>query len=230
MKSPVPGTPSPVPGTPSPVPGQNARQGSLFETAPALPAGMAYEPDFLAPPEEAALLDTIGGLPLEEARYKQYTAKRRVASYGSSYDYEANERRPAPPFPSFLFPLRDKAGAWAGVPPGDFVHALVAEYRPGTQLGWHRDVPDYEVVVGISLGTACRMRFRPYPGRAKSGPTSRLPLPAPFGLVLEPRSVYVLRGAARWEWQHSIPPTKALRYSITLRTLSARGRQPRQGR
>ena len=100
-----------VPGPRSLVPDREARQGALFEPAPALPGGMAYEPDFLAPAEEAALLETIRTLALEEARYKQYTAKRRVASFGSSYDYEAHERTPAPPLPSFLYPLREKAGA-----------------------------------------------------------------------------------------------------------------------
>jgi alkylated DNA repair dioxygenase AlkB len=29
----------------------------------------------------------------------------------------------------------------------------------------------------------------------------------------------VLAGEARWKWQHSIPPTKEERYSITFRTL-----------
>ena len=223
------------PGPRSPVPGPRARQAELFGMGQALPEGMAYEPDFLAPAEEADLLETIRALPLEEARYKQYTAKRRVASFGSSYDYDANERMPAPPLPSFLLPLRERAGAWAGVRPGDFAHALVAEYRPGTQLGWHRDVPDFEVIIGLSLGAACRMRFRPYPGAvsrqpsAVGRPSSRITTHesrlTPFELLLEPRSIYVLRGAARWSWQHSIPPTKALRYSITLRTLSARGRR-----
>jgi alkylated DNA repair dioxygenase AlkB len=40
-------------------------------------------------------------------------------------------------------------------------------------------------------------------------------------ITLKPRSAYVLAGAARFTWQHSIPATKALRYSITFRTLKA---------
>jgi hypothetical protein len=31
----------------------------------------------------------------------------------------------------------------------------------------------------------------------------------------------VLDGAARWQWQHSIPPGREERYSITFRTLRA---------
>jgi alkylated DNA repair dioxygenase AlkB len=119
---------------------------------------------------------------------------------------------PAPEIPEFLQPLKARAAAWLGVDASSVRHALVAEYRPGTALGWHRDVPDFELVCGVSLAGACRMRFRPYP--PKSDRKSVL------SLELAPRSAYVLRDEARWRWQHSIPPTKALRYSITFRTLA----------
>ena len=93
--------------------------------------------------------------------------------------------------------------------PEAFSHALINEYRPGTQLGWHRDVPEFERVVGVSLAGSCRMRFRPYPARKGA---------RVFVLDLEPRSVYVLRDEIRWRWQHSVAPTQALRYSVTFRT------------
>jgi alkylated DNA repair dioxygenase AlkB len=114
--------------------------------------------------------------------------------------------------PDFLLPLREKAAAWAGVPHETFVHALVSEYRPGTQLGWHRDVPNFELIVGVSLGAPCRMRLRPY------RPGERNLKEDVIAIDLVPRSAYLMRGAARWQWQHSIPPTKELRYSITFRT------------
>ena len=57
-----------------------------------------------------------------------------------------------------------------------------------------------------------RMRFRPYPPRNDRKSV--------LSLELAPRSAYILRGDARWRWQHSIPATKALRYSITFRTLA----------
>jgi hypothetical protein len=118
--------------------------------------------------------------------------------------------------PELLHPLRDKAAAWAGIAPEDLTHALIAEYRPGTPLGWHRDVPDFEDIVGVSLLGDAVMQFRPYvPGAAASGPPT-------LEFLIEPRSVYVLRGPARWAWQHAIAPTEGLRYSITLRTRSAR--------
>jgi alkylated DNA repair dioxygenase AlkB len=189
-----------------------AGQADLFPEGSALPNGLAYVPGFVGEDEERALLAGIGALDLREAKYREYTARRRVASFGAGYDFDANELTPAPVMAPFLLPLRDKVAAWLRVPAESFGYALVAEYRPGTQLGWHRDVPQFEMVAGISLASACRMRLRPYP--PKRGDVPRV-------LDLAPRSAYVLRGEARWGWQHSIPPTPALRYSITFRTRRA---------
>jgi alkylated DNA repair dioxygenase AlkB len=186
-------------------------QTDLFAAAPKLPAGMLYRPDFISSDGEKELLAAIRLLPLTEAKYRQYTARRRTVSYGAGYDFTHQQTTPAPPLPGFLDALRARAAAWAGVAPTDFVHALIAEYQPGTPLGWHRDVPDYEVIVGVSLAGATRMRFRPYPWTS-------LRKKEVFALLLEPRSAYILRDAARWQWQHSVPPVKVLRYSITFRT------------
>lgn len=185
-------------------------QPDLFgDDAPSLPAGLVLQPDFVTAAEEATLLAWIGTLPLHEARYKAYTARRRVASFGSSYDFDSHELRPAPPLPEVLRWLRERAAAWIGIAPDAISNALVAEYRPGTPLGWHRDVPDHEIVFGVSLAASATMRLRRYPPQPRA-PTLDLDLP--------PRSAYILRGEARWAWQHAIAPTPALRYSITLRT------------
>lgn len=192
--------------------GLSAAQSDLFAAAhPPLPDGMIYEAGFLSPEEEARWIAVAAGLPLNEMNYRGYTARRRVASYGGAYDFEAHRLEPASPLPAELEPLRDKVAAWLGVAPGAFTQALVAEYREGTPLGWHRDVPDFEDVVGVSLLSEAVMRFRPYPPREpkKAGVIK---------LVVEPRSIYLLRGAARWAWQHSVAPTQSLRYSITFRT------------
>jgi len=147
---------------------------------------------------------------LEEARYKDYTAKRRTASFGFEYDFSYNTVHPAAPIPGFLEFLKTRVADWLGVTPGAIRHALIAEYRAGTALGWHRDVPNFELVCGVSLAAAARMRFR-----RPQDPRQIL------SLELAARSAYVLRGDARWRWQHSIPPTRALRYSITFRTMAA---------
>ena len=185
-------------------------QRKLFTNDVSFPAGMVYQPEFITVADEAALVAEILNLPLQEAKYKEFTAKRRIISYGGSYDFSSNELLPASPIPAFLHPLRNHISDWVAVPASDFMHALIAEYQPGTQLGWHRDVPEFEIVVGVSLGTACRMRFRRFP-HVKGDRES-------LSMDLDPRSAYVLRGHARWAFQHSIPPTKALRYSITFRT------------
>src|SRR5687767_8148737 len=190
----------------------HAQQPELFDAAPALPEGFVYHREFLTREEEASLLETLRGLPFSEAQYKQFTARRRTVSYGGRYDYTRNRLDEAPPIPEFLMPLRQKVAQWVGLPAESFVHGLINEYQPGTPLGWHRDVPDFEVIVGVSLGGYARMRLRPYRPGEKQKREDVIPLD------LEPRSAYVMRGNARWGWQHCVSPTKELRYSITFRT------------
>lgn len=192
-----------------------ADQASLFDDLPVptdhLPAGLRYAPQFLSPDEEAALIALIRTLPLAAAQYKQYTARRRVVSYGGSFDYDSNRLLPAQPLINELAPLRQRVADWAGVAPERLVHALVAEYAPGTPLGWHRDVPDFEDVFGVSLGAEAVLGFRPWPPvDPKRADIVRL--------VAEPRSLYAIQGSARWDWQHRVAPVQALRWSITFRT------------
>ncbi|WP_431256555.1 alpha-ketoglutarate-dependent dioxygenase AlkB [Roseateles chitinivorans] len=190
-------------------------QSRLFDDldppADALPEGMAYRSGFLSSDEEGALIALIRSLPLEAAQYKEYTARRRVVSYGGSFDYDTNRLRPAQALIEDLQPLRRRVAAWAGIAPEALVHALVAEYSPGTPLGWHRDVPDFEEVFGVSLGAPATLRFRPYPPDAPRRADV-------IKVSVEPRSIYALRGPARWAWQHSVAPVERLRWSITFRT------------
>jgi alkylated DNA repair dioxygenase AlkB len=185
-------------------------QGELFTSQPALPDGFAYVPDFLTRAEEAQLLEPIRALPFHAARYKEWHARRRIVSFGGSYDFSRNELTAAPPIPEFLAPLREQLARWANIPGARIEHAMVAEYQPATPLGWHRDVPQFEDVLGVSLLGHARMRFRPWPPKHAQRTT--------HALDLEPRSAYLMRGAARWQWQHAVSPTKELRYSITFRT------------
>lgn len=186
----------------------------LEECGEASVPGLRYGPEFLTATEEAALLAHIAALDLRQAQYKSYQAKRRIVSYGGRYDYDRNELLPSGVVPEFLHPLRARIAAWVSVAPEDFTHALIAEYAPGTPLGWHRDVPDFELIAGVSLAGPGHLRFRPYP----PGHSRQI-----LHLHVQPRSIYILRGAARWEWQHSVVPSPVLRYSITFRTLRAAG-------
>jgi alkylated DNA repair dioxygenase AlkB len=187
------------------------RQTDFLEPQGSLPEGFIYEPEFLSHEEEIFLLRTAESLPLQEAQYREWQAKRRIVSYGGRYDFTHRALNEAPRIPDFLMPLRDRIAGWAGIDPESIHHAVVAEYRPGTQLGWHRDVPDFERVMGVSLGGRARMRLRRYPPQRGAR--------AALTLDLAPRSAYTFAGPARWDWQHAISPTKELRYSITFRTL-----------
>ena len=191
---------------------RSRQQSDLFGSQAPLPDGFVYEREFLTRDEEASLLAWIAQLPLEHSKYREFTARRRTMSYGGQYDFSANRLEDAPPIPEFLMPLREKVAKWAGVAPEKFRHALVSEYQPGSPLGWHRDVPNFEVIVGVSLGGRARMRLRPYRPGEKQRREDVIPL------ELEPRSAYIMRGTARWGWQHCISETKELRYSITFRT------------
>lgn len=193
----------------------NAMQCSLFDAGPveASIPGLVYQPQFLSADEEKALLDIVATLPLQAARYKDYLARRRVVSFGGSFDYDTNRLLPAAPLDARLEPLRSRVAAWLGIQPQALVHALVAEYAPGTPLGWHRDVPDFERIVGVSLGGSATLRFRPYP--YEPGLQRKV-----VRLVAAPRSIYRMEDEARWGWQHSVEPTIEARWSITLRTMA----------
>ena len=197
----------------------NHEQGGLFEAAQELPQGLVYEPNFLTPAEEDALVAHIAPLQLREAKFREYFAKRRVAHFHDGtdaprYDDGGADAFSSGPLPPFLVGLRDKVAHRLDVPARDFIHVLVSEYRPGTPIGWHRDKPQYGIVVGISLAGVGRMRWRPYAHQDAQHTVA---------LDLARRSMYVMRGAIRWQWQHSMPPMRELRYSITLRTRSEAG-------
>ena len=189
-----------------------------FANDSAPPDGFRYAEELVSAAAEAVLISHIERLPLANARYKEWTANRRVASYGGRYDFSSNELQPAAPIPPFLHQLRAAGAVFAGLRAEELTHALVAEYRAGTQLGWHRDVPEFEHVVGISLVGPARMRLRRYPHVPRSGERA-------LTIELAPRSIYCLSGAARWRWQHAISPTAGLRYSITFRTLRRKERR-----
>src|SRR5215213_7451075 len=100
-----------------------AEQHDLFAAeppAPALPEGFLYEREFLTREEEASLIASIRELPFTEAKYREFTARRRTVSYGGQYDFSRNRLDEAPDIPPFLFPLREKVAGWAGIEPTQF--------------------------------------------------------------------------------------------------------------
>jgi alkylated DNA repair dioxygenase AlkB len=225
-----------------------AFQLDLLDTPPAGPPGFVYRADLISVEMEAALITEIEKLDLREFEFHGYLGKRRVVSFGLHYDFAERAVHRSEPIPEFLLPLRDKAAAFADQPPAALEHALVLEYTPSAAIGWHRDRPIFGDVIGVSLASACRFRFRrlapsPSMGEARGGGAllasrsssglaaagSPPPNPPPSrgralvwqrqAVRLEPRSAYLLRGPVRDEWEHSIPPAEELRYSITFRTM-----------
>lgn len=94
-----------------------------------------------------------------------------------------------------------------------FKQVGINEYKPGAGIGWHRDKPQFGDVIGISLLSPAKMRLR----QREAEKWLRR------AIVVQRRSIYLLSGAARTPWEHSIPPVDALRYAIMFRTLVDEG-------
>src|SRR4051794_38850067 len=186
---------------------------NLLFDAPLI-AGLGYREDFINEAEERGLLSRLMALDLAPFRFHGWLGNRRTQSFGWRYDFDDASFSRTEPIPEWLRPLREKAAAFAGIASDDFVQALIARYDPGAGIGWHRDRDVFEKVVGISLNTPTTLRFRQrmHPGFRRAQ------------LEVEPRSVYVLSDESRWDWEHSIVPGDQLRFSITFRSLSDKGR------
>ena len=178
-----------------------------------LPPGFHYRNAFITEANERHLLAAIADIAFSDFEMRGVVARRRVAFFGQSYD-----QMTAAPLPAFLLPLRDMIAQWAAVEPHAFAMALINEYRPGSPIGWHRDAPQYGIVAGISLLSACRMKFRPYRSPALPAPTSSR-RSATSEIMLARRSAYLMTQESRTAYEHHIPPVVDLRYSVTFRTL-----------
>lgn len=217
-----------------------ASQGRLFGTGE-LPPGFQYLEEFISAAEEADLVEHIRRVQFAAFEMHGVVARRRVAFFGATYHRsdakldrsdagkagtDSTQQEQTPPIPGFLLPLREKIAAWTGVNPDAFAMALINEYQPGAPIGWHRDAPQYDIISGLSLLSACRMKFRAYVSPGERPPAGERPTSAAIlqrktthEIVLQPRSIYLIAGEARTAFEHSIPAVTAPRYSITFRTL-----------
>ena len=185
-----------------------AIQPQLFANAPMKPARFGYWPEVVSAPEERASIERLAALPLKPFEFHGYLGKRRVISFGWRYDDAGRTLRPSAPLPAFLEPMRQRAAEVAGLDPQHLQQALVTEYEQGVTIGWHRDKPMFEDVVALSFGSSFPLRLR----RRQGIRWER------WSADIAPRSLYRLSGPARHEWEHSILPVPALRYSVTFRT------------
>jgi DNA oxidative demethylase len=191
-----------------------AAQPDLFGEAGLV--GLTQAGEFVSPDEERVLIASIDAAELSPFRFHGWLGKRLTASYGWRYDFDDASFTPAEAIPDWLLTVRAKAARFANLQPDELVQALLIRYDPGAGIGWHRDRPVFEHILGISLGAPATMRFR----RRRRG--------AGFDRVsarLAPQSIYHLTGEARHEWEHSIPAMEVTRWSITFRSLSEKGRR-----
>lgn len=182
-------------------------QGSLFDDAP---RGLATRSDFINVAEEAALLEYFESLPFEPFAFQGWQGKRETVSFGWRYDFDESRVQIAPPIPAYLLPLRARAADFAGLRAEALEQALVIRYDVGAGIGWHRDRPVFDQVVGISLLSPCVLRFRRREGRAFRR----------YNLQTAPRAAYLLSGEIRHDWEHSIAPVGERRFSLTFRSRS----------
>lgn len=185
---------------------------TLFPTAPVLPPRFLYHPDFITAEEEAALMEIIGGIEVHPFRFQGYEAKRKVASFGYDWSFEKQQLSRGKEIPRAFDPLLEKLAARLSMSREHFAELLVTGYPPGAVINWHRDAPPFDLIAGISLLADCTFRLRPYE-KQKQGRRSVISFP------VQRRSLYVMQGEVRTDWQHSTLPVKETRYSITLRSL-----------
>ena len=181
---------------------------SLFDMP--IVAGLTQVEEVVTPAEEDALIANIDAAGLAPFRFQGWRGKRLTRSFGWHYDFDRARFEPTEQMPDWLLSLRGRAAALVGLEESDFVQALLIRYDPGAGIGWHRDRPQFEHVIGVSFGNAATLRLR----RRKPGGFGRA------SAELAARSLYHFSGEVRHEWEHSIAPMDAPRWSITFRSLA----------
>lgn len=174
-----------------------------------MPEGFRYQPELVDAAEERDLVDRFQDLDFQPYEHQGYLGNRRVAAFGWRRDERGHMAETDESIPDFLSPLLAKVADFTGLPFESFRHALVTEYAPGAGIGWHRDRPPALAIAGVSLLSPCAFRLRRRVGERWERATQ----------TAAPRSAYLMSGPARSDWQHSIPPLEALRYSVTFRTV-----------
>lgn len=180
-----------------------------------MPEGFRYYPDIISQAEETELIAEISKEQLHTFIFQGFEAKRKVASFGYDWNFQSRTLTPGRAVPASLTPLIEKVARRLQLTPEEFEEVLLTEYPAGSVINWHRDAPPFDLIAGISLLSDCTFRLRPH-DKNKQIRSSIISIP------VKRRSLYVLQGVCRTDWQHSISPVKNLRFSVTLRTLRHR--------
>jgi alkylated DNA repair dioxygenase AlkB len=185
---------------------------TLFDQPPLFPEGFDYFPDFISHDQEQQLLAAIQALELHAMEFQGYTAKRKVASFGYDYSFSTRKLTKGKPIPDNFDWLIEKVSTQLSIGREEIAELLITEYPTGSLINWHRDAPPFDSIAGISLATDCVFKLRPYEKSLRSRKTT-------ISFPVHQRSLYLLQGPARRDWEHSTAPVTDTRYSITLRTL-----------
>ena len=186
---------------------------SLFPEIVTQPPGFRYVPDFISATDELQLLGFIRQLTLHPFQFQGYEAKRKVLSFGLDYDFKSRMLHTGSPMPATLLPIIERVAKELHCSPTEIAEVLITEYPVGSVINWHRDAPPFKSIAGVSLAASCIFKFRPHDEARRSKRSI-------INISVAPRSLYVIEGAARSDWQHSTGPVKEIRYSITFRTLN----------
>jgi alkylated DNA repair dioxygenase AlkB len=187
----------------------------LFPIAVKVPQGFSYVENFLTSEEEQQVLAFIKTIDLHPMMFQGFEAKRKVASFGFDYSFERKQLTRGKEIPVELHWLVQKVADHTSLPFDSITEVLITEYPVGSVINWHRDAPPFDTIVGISLLSDCIFKLRPHE-KAKQTRKATVSLP------VERRSLYMISGESRNEWQHSIAPVKEVRYSITMRTVKSK--------
>lgn len=123
-------------------------------------SSFAMNLDIMDEAGERPLIDAIGRSDLTPFRLHGRLGKRMVTSYGAGYDFHEDRLAFSSSMPAWLAALRLQCAALLRLDPELLTQVLLTRYGPGAGIGWHRDRPWYEHVIGISLGAPAVLRFR----------------------------------------------------------------------
>lgn len=130
--------------------------------------------------------------------------KRRTQHYGYKYDYTLRKIDDSlkigdlPFWTNKIIDLFEKHNLIKIRPD----QMIVNEYQPGQGIASHVDcVPCFtSTIISLSLGSTCTINF-----------TNKL-TKKELNLFVEPRSLLILKGEARYDWTHGIPARKTDRH------------------
>jgi alkylated DNA repair dioxygenase AlkB len=184
----------------------------LFQETALVPQGFRYVENFISLDEERELLHALQNIPLHTFIFQGFEAKRKVASFGYDYSFDNRRLSRGKDIPDSFNWLIARVADFVKIQPDRVQELLLTEYPVGAVINWHRDAFPFELIAGISLAADCVFKLRPHE-KEKQNRKSVISVP------VRRRSLYVMEGEARLQWQHSIAPVKDVRYSITLRTV-----------